>query len=253
MVKSQIEVPVCKYISSWQTFILPTTFHRPKKGQIVAKNIMNTCEKSELLNIANTCKSTKNLGPGIRAVVWVQGCPHRCPGCIAPEWLPFETARLVSPEELVEELIVPNEITGLTFSGGEPMDQAKGLSQLAKLARQKMDLNIICFTGYRYERLVRNPPNPCVTDLLSEVDVLIDGAYIRDLNDNKGLRGSSNQRIIHLSTRLDEFDLENFPRKVDVRIDQSQAMMVGIPPISMEGFIQGLFPVQVTQNKGRPI
>lgn len=118
---------------------------------------------------------------------------------------------------------------GLTFSGGEPMQQAEGLAMVAQLARKKKDLNLICFTGYRYERLLNHPPNPGVAKLLNEVDVLIDGPYIQSLNDSIGLRGSSNQRVIHLTSKLKSYDLESQNRKIEVRITDGELAFVGIP------------------------
>jgi len=109
------------------------------------------------------------------------------------------------------------------------MEQAAGLAALARLARQKKDLNLICFTGYRYERLVRKPPNAGVAELLSEVDVLVDGPFIQSLNDSIGLRGSSNQRIIHLTSRLKEYDLETSTRNVEITVTDGELAFIGIP------------------------
>lgn len=183
-----------------------------------------------LLNVAATCSSTYALGPGKRAVVWVQGCVFRCPGCIAPEWIAMRPARLVSPEELVEGLLEDPEVSGLTFSGGEPMLQAVGLAQVARLARARRDLNVISFTGFIREQLENIPPGPGVADFLDQVDVLIDGPYISRLNNNRGLRGSENQRIHYLTDRLADVDLENQLRKAEVILTDGQAMMVGVPP-----------------------
>ncbi len=198
---------------------------------------MNAQIDKNNLNVAHLTACTNNLGPGDRAVLWVQGCPHRCPGCVAPEWLPFETARLVSPLDLVDELLAYPSVTGLTFSGGEPMWQALALANLARIARERRQLDIICFTGYRLEQLMKHPPSEGVSDLLRQIDVLIDGPYIHSLNDNTGLRGSSNQRIIHLTEKLKHLHLEKYPRRVDITIGSGQIMMVGIPPISLESFI----------------
>jgi anaerobic ribonucleoside-triphosphate reductase activating protein len=182
-----------------------------------------------LLNIAHICSATKALGPGLRAVVWVQGCCFRCSGCIAPEWIPYRIANLVSPEFLAEKLLANPAIEGLTFSGGEPMLQAAGLAMLAQIARKKRDISIICYTGFTLEQLQQNPPGPGVSGLLSEVDVLIDGLYIAALNDNRGLRGSVNQRVHFLSDRLKGFDFENCPRTMEIHISGGEALLVGIP------------------------
>ena len=180
------------------------------------------------LNIAAMAGQTQALGPGMRAVVWVQGCPLSCRGCLAPDWIPFVAATLITPEQILECLDVDN-ITGITFSGGEPMSQAGGLAALARLARQRKDLDLICFTGYRYESLVKNPPNPGVPELLAEVDVLIDGPFIQSLNDSVGLRGSTNQRVIHLTFRLKEYDFESSTRKFEINVSDGELAFIGIP------------------------
>jgi anaerobic ribonucleoside-triphosphate reductase activating protein len=113
------------------------------------------------------------------------------------------------------------------------MEQAAGLAALARLARAQKDLNLICFSGYRYERLVKNPPNPGVAALLAEIDVLIDGPFIQSLNDSKGLRGSTNQRIIHLTSRLRDYDFETQTRTVEITITDGELAFVGIPTPDM--------------------
>jgi anaerobic ribonucleoside-triphosphate reductase activating protein len=186
------------------------------------------------LNVAAVCKGTRSLGPGYRAVVWVQGCPFHCPACIAPDWIPIRPAKLVDPHRLVDELLEDPQVQGLTFSGGEPMLQAPALALLARLARKKRDLSIICFTGFPRHSLQTTPPYPGIDDLLEQVDVLIDGAYIARLNDNLGLRGSSNQRIHYLTERLSAFDLDGSPRKAEIQIQDGHALMVGVPPAGLE-------------------
>jgi anaerobic ribonucleoside-triphosphate reductase activating protein len=199
---------------------------------------MATNKEDILLNIAHYSTSTRNLGPGERAVVWVQGCPRNCPGCISPEWIPFKNSRIVTITSLLDKLLISDSIRGLTFSGGEPMEQAEGLSFLIKEARKRMDLDIICFTGYTIERLQSNPPNIGVQKLLKEIDVLIDGPYVKSLNNGIGLRGSSNQRIIHLTTRLQNEMLEKTSRNVDIFLDETEIRMIGIPPLNFESVFQ---------------
>jgi len=183
------------------------------------------------LNIAATQVGTRALGPGWRSVVWVQGCPFRCRGCVSPEWIPQRPARAVSAEDLAAELLADHEVTGLTFSGGEPMLQAAALSEVARAARRERDVSLICFTGYRLARLRAHPPSPGVPSLLAEVDVLIDGTYVEARNDGRGLRGSGNQQVHHLTERL-AFAAEALrtgPRRVEVAIDGGEALLVGVP------------------------
>ena len=196
--------------------------------------------QSLLLNLARFSPNTRSLGPGNRAVVWVQGCHRRCPGCLAPEWLDFRPNLLLSPNQLADRILLESgPISGLTFSGGEPMEQAGALAMLAQLVReQRPELNIICFSGYRYEQLIKSPPNPGVEILLSQIDVLVDGPYIKQLNNGLGLRGSRNQRFLHLTSRLQNGCLDDFPRGVEIQIDGASISMIGIPPLGMEPVLE---------------
>lgn len=212
----------------------------PKPGTEAAPGI-DQAERADVLNVAAICPSTRSLGPGTRSVVWVQGCFFRCPGCIAPGWIPIQPARNVPVDEIVDELLADPAVTGLTFSGGEPMLQAAGLARLAHAARQQRDLNIICFSGFTLAHLKRFPPGPGVADLLDQIDVLIDGPYIEQLNDNRGLRGSTNQQIHFFTDRLIEHDLESYPRRAEIRLTEGEAMLVGVPPHRLgEAFHQAI-------------
>lgn len=183
-----------------------------------------------MLRIADTCVGTRALGPGVRSVVWTQGCPFRCRGCISPEWIPAHGARLVSAPDLVDELLADPAVEGLTFSGGEPMTQAKGLAAVARTARERRNVSVVCFTGFTLARLRKAPPGPGVDDLLSEVDVLIDGTYVAARNSGRGMRGSTNQVVHHLTGRLAGHDFEDGERRVELRVDDRSVLLVGVPP-----------------------
>lgn len=134
-------------------------------------------------------------GPGLRTVVFFQGCPRHCPGCHNEELLPPDGGREISLEEMLKEIeatITP--ITkGITFSGGDPLMQEAGLYELLKRLRQVYpQLDYWVFTGYQYEE-IKNMP------LLQLIDVLVDGPFQQDKRDwDLTFRGSSNQRIIDL-------------------------------------------------------
>jgi anaerobic ribonucleoside-triphosphate reductase activating protein len=145
-------------------------------------------------------------------------------------------------EQVVEQLLVSPTISGLTFSGGEPMFQAALLARVVKLARKSRSLDLICFSGYKYETLLNDPPNSGVPHLLNEVDVLIDGNYIQKLNSGRGLRGSDNQRILHLTDRLKGFDLENSPRRMEISLHSGELAFTGIPPLSVTVVIDQTIP-----------
>lgn len=183
------------------------------------------------LNIAATCGATAALGPGLRSVAWVQGCPFRCRGCVAPEWIPDVPATRMSSCELAERLVEHPDVVGVTLSGGEPMHQAGALAGAVDLARRERDLSVICFTGYQLERLRSTPPSTGVHQLLAVIDVLIDGPYVKRLDDGVGLRGSSNQRIHHLTNRLrdSDFDFDGRARDVELTVTQDSIQLVGVP------------------------
>jgi anaerobic ribonucleoside-triphosphate reductase activating protein len=187
--------------------------------------------KTVRLQVAETCVGTRALGPGLRSVAWVQGCPFRCRGCIAPEWIPERAARAMDPADLAAELLSDPGVSGFTFSGGEPMAQAAGLAEVIRIARQQRDVSLICFTGYRLGELRDRPPGPGVAALLTRIDVLIDGRYVAARNDGRGLRGSSNQQVHLLTGRLAHVadELAAGPRRTEIRLRGRSALLVGVP------------------------
>lgn len=208
------------------------------------------------LNVAATRIGTEALGPGLRSVLWVQGCPFDCAGCMSPEWIPDRPARQAEPAALVAELLSDPRVDGLTFSGGEPMRQAAGLAEVARLARREREVSVICFTGYRLERLRAAPPSPGVPALLAAVDVLIDGRYVAALDDGRGLRGSTNQRIHHLTRRLADcgYDFAHRPRTAEIAISGPEALLVGVPPNGLlAAFDRAVDSVRARTSPGREL
>lgn len=181
----------------------------------------------DTINILSIAKNVATLGPGNRYVIWVQGCPFNCKACITPEGIPLKINKLISIEDVASEIIKDSTITGLTFSGGEPFLQASKLTLLInKIKEFRTDLNYICFSGYIYKELIWEE----ATDLLNHLDLLIDGKYNEKLNNNLGLRGSSNQNLIFLTERLKSYEEEFMlqPRKIDIRIGNA-LQSIGIP------------------------
>lgn len=182
------------------------------------------------------------MGPGLRSAVWVQGCPFKCKGCISPQWVPIKKTHLVPVEVLVAELLFNPFINGFTFSGGEPFLQAKALAELIRQAKRKRDISLICYTGYSLDELKTKASDEVVSDLLAQIDVLIAGPYIDELNDNRGLRGSSNQIVHHLTDRLKYYDFISQPRNAEIQMHDGEMLFVGVPPI-------GVYP-HFTQDNG---
>jgi len=147
------------------------------------------------------------LGPGNRAVIWTQGCPFRCDGCISPESLDSEGGEEVSIDTLVSWVLEQSNIEGITISGGEPFQQARQLAQLIDRLKAQRDLGVVCYTGYTMDHLVAEG-TPAQKDLLKRVDLLIDGPYIRTLHADLWLRGSANQRLLTLTDRYTDLVAE---------------------------------------------
>lgn len=167
------------------------------------------------------------LGPGCRYVLWVQGCHKNCPGCVAAGSHDFNKGKLIKVGALAWEIALSGA-DGLTISGGEPFLQPGALAELVRQVRDLKDMGVIVFTGYRYEELLRSPD---AAALLNEIDLLIDGEYIRELDDGKGLRGSSNQRVIPLTDRYREVAAQygDLPRRQEVFLHGFEFHEVGLP------------------------
>ena len=140
------------------------------------------------------------LGPGRRAVIWLQGCPRRCSGCITPHAWDASGGTATHVEELARWILAFDGIEGVTFSGGEPMIQAEGLTVLVERLREERDLGVVCYTGYTIEHL-RTGGTPAQKRLLSHIDLLIDGPYQEPLHADLLWRASSNQRLLPLTSR----------------------------------------------------
>lgn len=153
------------------------------------------------ISILNIMEDTTVDGPGFRTSVYSSGCPHHCPGCHNPQSWNISNGQPVDIEDILK-VILDDPFADVTFSGGDPMFQPEGFTELAKAIRQHSNKNIWCYTGYLFEDLLRNPAQKA---LLEQIDVLVDGRFIEALRD-EGLRfrGSSNQRIIDVKRSLNE-------------------------------------------------
>ena len=136
-------------------------------------------------------------GPGYRFAVFVQGCPHACPGCHNPETHDFAGGYEADTEEIIARLGKNPLVRGVTLTGGEPMMQAEALCEIAKAAKEK-GLSVWCYTGFTLEALYARQDEARMR-LLEFVDVLADGPYIaRERSLELLYRGSANQRLIDM-------------------------------------------------------
>lgn len=143
-------------------------------------------------------------GPGLRMVVWTQGCTHHCKGCHNPQTHSLDEGYDVDTKEIIETMASLRLQQGVTFSGGEPFLQPAPLAEIAKEAKN-MNLDVWSYTGFTFEELI-DKDNPLYFEnlkLLKYVDVLVDGRFEIDKKDMTLLfRGSSNQRIIDVKKSL---------------------------------------------------
>ncbi len=165
------------------------------------------------LNIMGYVNESEVNGPGIRAVVWLQGCQRKCDGCFNPGSWSFAINELISIDNLVEKILNNPKNTGVTFSGGEPFWQAPALTEVAKKVKVA-GLNVMSFTGFTLERLQSDYAPASSQELIKQLDILVDGAFVSNLavNDPNSLVSSSNQKVRVLNP--------NFTERLDWASDQ---------------------------------
>lgn len=168
------------------------------------------------------------LGPGTRLALWVSGCNRQCEKCANPELWERHVYQKIASQKLIHAInsVIANDIDGITITGGEPFDQATELCEVIDSLPGKID--VLIFTGYKYEELLERED---ARELLSRVDVLIDGEYVDELNDNKSaLRGSINQHILYLNKEIqpeyEEYLAEG--RKIQNFVYDYKTVSVGI-------------------------
>lgn len=142
-------------------------------------------------------------GPGMRRVFFAQGCKHNCPGCFNPDTHDFAGGEERNMDELIKDVLDNPILKGVTFSGGDPFEQADKFAYMAKEFR-KNGLNIWSYTGYKFENIIKQlENNKGWEDLLNNIDVLVDGRFEKDkMQDGLKFRGSLNQRIIDIKESL---------------------------------------------------
>lgn len=177
-------------------------------------------------------EQTRVLGPGKRAALWVQGCCFDCPGCIAPGFKEGSYTE-AAPEELARWYL-GLEAEGLTISGGEPMLQAGALARMVAAIRRVRDTGVIVYTGFVYETLLEKARQDAgIRQLLGQIDLLIDGPYIRERDHGEPYRGSANQRLLALTGRyrkeLDTYYAGGQGRQIELQLSGRQTMLVGVP------------------------
>ena len=150
------------------------------------------------MNYHNITKCDLKNGEGIRVVLWVSGCEHKCIGCHNPQtWnkdsgIPFDTSAKL---EIFEEL-EKDYVTGLTLSGGDPLAKTNRneiLDLIIEVKDKFPNKDIWCYTGYKFDEVK-------TLKHMKYIDVLVDGKFEKELSTpSPKWRGSSNQKVIYLN------------------------------------------------------
>jgi len=142
-------------------------------------------------------------GPGLRFVIYTQGCGLCCEGCHNPETWDYDGGFEITVDEIINQ-IKSNPLTdGITISGGEPFDKAADCYSLAAFAHV-LGLNVWVFTGKTFEEIFTDASeNNDILKFLEQIDVLVDGRYVaKERTLALKWRGSKNQRLIDVKKSL---------------------------------------------------
>ncbi|HWP51893.1 MAG TPA: anaerobic ribonucleoside-triphosphate reductase activating protein, partial [Clostridia bacterium] len=158
---------------------------------------MSVNELSGSIRLAGIVRESIVDGPGIRLTVFVQGCPHHCPGCHNPDTHDPLGGYDCALQKILDAFDADPLLRGVTLSGGEPFEQATGLLPLAQAVRRR-GKDVVAFSGYTYEELLKKGgENPAILELLSHCCLLVEGRFVLSQRDlSLRFRGSRNQRLI---------------------------------------------------------
>jgi anaerobic ribonucleoside-triphosphate reductase activating protein len=170
-------------------------------------------------------------GPGLRAVVWFQGCTLDCPGCFNPATHDPLGGFATDTVELAKQLIEnPHGIDGVSFSGGEPLQQPDALLDLLqRVAGSK--LGTLVFSGYTLAEIRQQTLGPTI---LQHLDVLIAGRYAQARHLGRGLLGSTNQQIHLLTNRYTPAAFQHIPTREIILHKDGTITFSGISPLNLE-------------------
>lgn len=187
---------------------------------------MSMYEKS-VIKISHVEESTDLLGPYNRFVIWVHGCCFDCEGCLAMNTKngTYDEVRA----DVLARRIADSSCEGITISGGEPFLQVPALLSLIKDIKKYRDIGVIVYSGFTLDELKQDTEKAA---LLSEIDILIDGRYIKELDDDRAYVGSSNQIIHYLSPRYINIGKKYYSagkRRAEIKLTGTQAILIGVP------------------------
>ena len=162
-------------------------------------------DDSKLIRLAGIAENSLVNGKGLRKVFFSQGCSHHCEGCFNQHTWEFAGGRMFDMDKKKKKVKDEPFLDGVTFSGGDPFQQADKFAYLAKKLHEA-NINIWAYTGYTFEELMKlAQTNPHIKQMINNVDVIVDGRFMKDkMSENLKYCGSSNQRVIDVKSSLNE-------------------------------------------------
>lgn len=174
---------------------------------------------------------SRSNGPGLRAVLWFQGCTLNCPGCFNPATHSPSGGDALALEHILRQIrALEPEIEGITISGGEPFQQPCQLAELLTQVKASTHLSVVLFSGFTLEEIQRLPAG---SRALKYVDVLIAGRYRQDLRLARGLVGSANKTIHCLTDRYSPADFLDIPEAEVIIAPDGGITLSGIDPLKL--------------------
>ncbi len=185
-----------------------------------------------VLNLHSILDCSRGNGPGLRSVIWFQGCTLGCPGCFNPDTHADQPRISLGADDLVTRLLGLGEaVQGVSLTGGEPFEQPEGLYALVSALRNRTELSLLIFSGHSRGEILRMPLGE---EILLRTDVLIAGRYLQRRHLGRRLLGSSNQKIHLLSGRYSLRDFDTLP-ELEVQIDgRGGVVITGVAPAELE-------------------
>ena len=162
--------------------------------------VSHIAEKMKL-RILDILEDTTVDGPGFRTSIYCSGCAHACPGCHNPQSWDINAGKWTEVGDILK-VILADPFADVTFTGGDPMYQPEGFTELARAIRESSDKSIWCYTGFTFEQVLADPE---MSRMLPYLEVLVDGPFVAAQRSLDLLfRGSSNQRLIDVQRSLRE-------------------------------------------------
>lgn len=170
-------------------------------------------------------------GPGLRYVIWLQGCSLRCKGCFNPDTHAPGSEGVAVPDTVEGVLSTPG-IDGVTLTGGEPLEQPDAVTTFVTSLRRSSGLSIVVLTGYTRQEIMESPK---MLRAARVCDVLVCGRYNLQQRLARGLRGSRNKEYWFVTDRYSEADFDSVPEAEFVIHLDGTITSTGVDPILLGG------------------